>query len=65
MPVVPDSPTRTRKDPFDRVANRLRIVIERSFSRLKDGRSITIRYDRLARTFRGAVIIASVVAYRS
>lgn len=37
------------KHPFDRVAYRLRNVIDRTFSRLKDWRRIATRYDNLAR----------------
>jgi putative transposase len=62
-PVIPNNPTRKRKHPFDRQAYRLRNVIERTFSRLKDWRRIATRYDKLARNFLAAVILASLVAY--
>ena len=62
-PVIPNNPTRKRKHPFDRDAYRLRNIIERTFCRLKDWRRIATRYDKLARNFRAAVIIASLVAY--
>jgi len=62
-PVIPNNPTRKRKHPFDRRAYRLRNVIERTFSRLKDWRRIATRYDKLARNFHAAVILASIVTY--
>jgi transposase len=62
-PVIPNNPTRKRKHPFDRQAYRLRNVIERTFCRLKDFRRIATRYDRLARNFRAAVIVAATVIY--
>lgn len=62
-PVIPNNPTRKRKQPFDRRAYRLRNVIERTFSRIKDWRRIATRYDKLAQNFRAAVFIASIVTY--
>lgn len=62
-PVIPNNPTRKRQHPFDRRAYRLRNVIERTFSRLKDWRRVATRYDRLASNFLAAVAIASTVAY--
>ncbi len=62
-PVIPNNPTRKRKHPFDRNAYRLRNVIERTFSRLKDWRRTATRYDKIARNYRAAVLIASIVAY--
>lgn len=62
-PVIPNNPTRKRKHPFDRHAYRLRNLIERTFSRLKDWRRIATRYDKLATNFQAAVILASIIAY--
>lgn len=62
-PVIPNNPTRKRKHPFDRHVYRLRNVIERTFSRLKDFRRIATRYDKLAGNFQAAIILASIVAY--
>ncbi len=62
-PVIPNNPTRIRHHPFDRQAYRLRNVIERTFSRLKDWRRIATRYDKLARNFMAAVAIAAIVIY--
>ena len=63
MPVIPNNPTRKRRHPFDRKKYRLRNVIERTFSRLKDWRRIATRYDKIARNFLAAVAIASIVTY--
>jgi putative transposase len=41
---------------------RLRNVIERTFSRLKDWRRVATRYDKFAQSFKAAVFIASIVA---
>ena len=62
-PVIPNNPTRKRKHPFDRTAYRMRNVIERTFSRLKDWRRIATRYDKIATNFLAAVAIASIVSY--
>jgi transposase len=63
QPVIPNNPTRKRLHPFDSVAYRMRNVIERTFSRLKDFRRIATRYDKLANNFLSAVALASVVSY--
>lgn len=63
LPVIPNNPTRKRKHPFDRNAYRLRNVIERTFSRMKDWRRIATRYDKLARNFAAAAAIAAIVIY--
>jgi len=62
-PVIPNNPTRKRRHPFDRTAYRLRNAVERTFCRLKDWRRIATRYDKLARNFAAAVILASIVSY--
>jgi putative transposase len=62
-PVIPNNPTRKDFHPFDRTAYRMRNVIERTFSRLKDFRRIATRYDRLARNFLAAVCLVSAVCY--
>ncbi len=63
LPVIPNNPTRKYKHPFDRRAYRLRNVIERTFSRLKDWRRVATRYDKLATNFLAAVAIAATVIY--
>jgi len=62
-PIIPNNPARVRLHPFDRNAYRLRNVIERTFSRLKDFRRIATRYDKLARNFLSAVALATIVSY--
>lgn len=62
-PVIPNNPTRKRMHPFDRTAYRMRNIIERTFSRLKDFRRIATRYDKLARNYLSAVQLVSVVCY--
>ncbi|MEO0429647.1 MAG: transposase [Pseudomonadota bacterium] len=63
IPVIPNNPTRNRHHPSDQRAYRLRNVIERTFSRLKDWRRFATRYDRLAQNFPSAT--ASTAAQRS
>ena len=62
-PVIPNNPTRKHFHAFDRKAYRMRNVIERTFSRLKDFRRIATRYDKLAKNFLSAVQLVSVVCY--
>lgn len=63
LPVIPNNPTRKRLHPFDREAYRMRNVIERTYSRLKDFRRIATRYDKLAQNFLAAVMLISTVCY--
>ncbi len=62
-PVIHNNPTRKHFHAFDRKAYRMRNVIERTFSRLKDFRRIATRYDKLATVFLSAIQLASVVCY--
>ena len=43
------------------MAYRQRNLIERMFGRIKDFRRIATRYDKLARNFLSAVLIAAIV----
>ena len=63
IPVIPNNPTRKRAHAFDRRAYRMRNVIERTFSRLKDFRRIATRYDKLAKNYLSAVQLVSAVCY--
>lgn len=63
LPVIPNNPTRKRFHAFDRQTYRMRNVIERTFSRLKDFRRIATRYDKLARNFLAAIFLVSTVCY--
>jgi len=62
-PLIPNNPTRNRFHPFDRQTYRMRNIIERTFSRLKDFTRIATRYDKLARNFHAAVFLVSTVCY--
>jgi putative transposase len=59
-PVIPNNPTRKRFHPFDPEAYKQRNLIERTFCRLKDWRRIATRYDKLARNFLSAVVLAII-----
>jgi transposase len=63
LPVIPNNPTRKRRQPFDPIAYRLRNLIERAFCRLKDWRRIATRYDKLARNYAAAVAIAILITW--
>jgi transposase len=63
LPVIPNSPTRKRRHPFDPLAYRLRNLIERAFCRLKDWRRIATRYDKLAANYAASVSIAILVTW--
>ena len=62
-PVIPNNPTRKHTYTFDRKAYRMRNIIERTFSRLKDFRRIATRYDKLAKNYLAAVCLVSTVCY--
>lgn len=62
-PVIPNNPTRKRFHPFDQEAYRMRNIIERTFSRLKDFRRIAIRYDKLARGYLSALHLVTAVCH--
>ena len=63
LPVIPNKSNRKHIHPFDEDRYRDRNVIERMFCRLKDFRRIATRYDKLARNFLAAVLIAAMIAY--
>lgn len=63
LPVIPNNPTRRRIHPFDAEAYKLRNLIERANCRLKDWRRIATRYDKLARNFAAAVMIAAIIIW--
>lgn len=64
-PVIPNNPTRKRKQPFDPVAYKRRNIIERTFCRMKDRRRIATRYDKLMINFAAACYIAAIVIWWS
>ena len=63
QPVIPNNPTRKRKQPFDPVAYRARNVIECTFCRLKDWRRLATRYDTLAQNYLATVALAAIILY--
>ena len=50
-------------NPDDALAYRQHNLIERMFGRLKDFRRIATRYDKLARNFFSATLIAAIVIW--
>ena len=61
--VIPSIARRTLPIPYDRQAYRRRNLIERMFGRLKDFRRIATRYDKLARNFLAAIVIAATLTW--
>jgi transposase len=62
-PVIPPNPTRKNVPPFDETRYRSRNLIERAFSHLKDWRRVATRYDKLARNFRAALMLAAILIW--
>ena len=58
--VIPSIARRKPLIPYDAVAYRQRNLIERMFGRLKDFRRIATRYDKLARNFLAALLLAAI-----
>jgi transposase len=63
LPVIPNNPTRRRFHTFDRKAYKRRNLIERAFCRLKDWRRVATRYDKLARNFYAAAVLAATIIW--
>lgn len=63
LPVIPNNPTRKRIHPFNRNAYKQRNMIERAFCRLKDWRRVATRYDKLARNFHAAAVLAAIIIW--
>ena len=59
--VIPSLATRTFPFPLDRKACKRPSVIERMWGRLKNGRRIATRYDRLARNYLASPALVSIV----
>lgn len=68
-PSFPDAATSndelpmTRRIAYDKRRNRERHLIEDAFCRLKDFRRIATRYDKRARNFLSAIVLATLVAF--
>lgn len=52
-----------RPPAFDPVAYKGRNVVERSFNRIKDWRALATRYDKLAITYRGGVVLRAILLW--
>ena len=61
--VIPSIRRRKQPIPYDPVAYRQRNLIERMFGRLKDFRRIATRYDKLARNFLAATMLAIAIIW--
>ena len=59
-PVIPATRSRKTDIPYDRQAYRARNLVERLWCRLKDGRRIATRYDKLAANFLSGVFLAVI-----
>lgn len=61
--VIPSTTSRRAPIPYDLAAYKARNLVERLWCRLKDWRRIATRYDKLARNFLAAAMIAAVITY--
>ena len=52
-----------RPPAFDPVIYKRRNVVERSFNRIKDWRGLATRYDKLAITYRGGVVLRAITLW--
>ena len=62
-PVVPPRRHRKRRHGYDKPLYKERNRVERFFNRIKQCRRIATRYDKLADTFMGFVILASIMLW--
>ena len=56
-------PNRKRRPAFSAFLYRYRNLVERFFSKLKQFRAVATRYDKLARNYLSAVLLAATYAY--
>ena len=61
--VIPSTTSRRTPIPYDANAYKDRNRVERMWCRLKDFRRIATRYDKLARNYLSAVLLAATYAY--
>ena len=59
--VIPPKSNRLQQPSYDRVAYRMRNLIERAFCRLKDWRALATRYDKTARNYLSGLCLAVAV----
>ena len=62
-PVIPPRRHRKRQRPYDRALYKERNRVENFFRRIKHCRRIATRYDKLAETFMGFVVLASIMLW--
>jgi transposase len=62
-PVIPPRRHRKRQHAYDQALYKERNRVERFFSRIKHCRRIATRYDKLAETFMGFVLLASIMLW--
>ena len=62
-PVIPPRRHRKRQHAYDKDLYKERNRVERFFSRIKHCRRIATRYDKLAETFMGFVVLASIMLW--
>jgi transposase len=62
-PVVPPRRHRKRQHAYDRHLYKERNRVENFFKRIKHYRRIATRYDKLAETFMGFVVLASIMLW--
>ena len=63
IPVIPGRKNRKRAIRYDETRYKERWRIEAMFCRLKDFRRVATRYDKLARNYKSAVMLAAAVAF--
>lgn len=62
-PVIPSKSNRLRPIAHDKHLYKERNLVERFFNRIKQFRRIATRYDKLAVTFMGAIVVASIITW--
>ena len=62
-PVIPPRRHRKRQHAYDKAIYKERNRVENFFNRIKHCRRIATRYDKLAHTFMGFVVLASVMLW--
>jgi len=62
-PVIPPRRHRKRHHAYDNTLYKERNHVERFFNRIKHCRRIATRYDKLAHTFMGFVLLASIMLW--
>jgi transposase len=61
--VIKPNPTRKQVPAFDTAIYKLRNLIERAFSHLKDWRRVATRYDKLARNYAATVALSAIIIW--